>query len=375
MAKRIFLIILLLLICCIGVNAEDKTLQEQFVEDNGTYMDETITDGAQDYFNDNDITMEDPSAFTKISIKNVFSYLFGQIKSTIARPIKLLGILIGIVLLLAIVENLEIQSSSSSLSKVIDIIGVLVCLGIIFNYVAECINTTASTLYDGSNFMMCYVPVFAGVVGASGSITSASVYNIGVLAVAEIAVQIAVNFLLPMMGVFFAMSIIESINPALSLSGLTSGIKKFLQWTLGLIMTFFVGLITIQSIVGVSADTVGIKTGKFLVSSFIPVIGGAISDAYTTVKGSIGLLRSGVGTFGIVILLLTILPPLITVVAFKISISIGSFISEMLGVKKVSSLLKNTSSVLSISISLIVCFSLMLIIATTIMMLVSMNIG
>ena len=73
--------------------------------------------------------------------------------------------------------------------------------------------------------------------------------------------------------------------------------------------------------------------------------------------------------------MLTILPPIITIIAFKISLSIGGFISDLMGVKKVSSLLKNTSSVLSISISLLVCFALMLIIATTVMMLVSMNIG
>lgn len=375
MVKKIVMILVIFIMCSINVCAEEKPIHEQFLENNGSYLDETITNEAQEYFDENNITMEDPTAFSQISIKQVISYIFGQIKSKLSRPIKLLGLLIGVILLISIVENLNVDNSNSSLSKVFDIIGVLVCLGIIFDYVAECINTAASTLYDGSNFMLCYVPVFAGVIGASGSLTTASVYNIGVLIVAEIAVQIAVNFLLPMMGIFFAMSIIESINPALSLSGITEGIKKCIQWILGLVMTFFVGLITVQSIIGVSADTVGIRTAKFMVSNFIPVIGSAISDAYTTVKGSIGLLRSGVGTFGIVILMLTILPPIITIIAFKISLSIGGFISDLMGVKKVSSLLKNTSSVLSISISLLVCFSLMLIIATTVMMLVSMNIG
>ena len=107
--------------------------------------------------------MEDPTAFSQISIKQVISYIFGQIKSKLSRPIKLLGLLIGVILLISIVENLNVDNSNSSLSKVFDIIGVLVCLGIIFDYVAECINTAASTLYDGSNFMLCYVPVFAGV--------------------------------------------------------------------------------------------------------------------------------------------------------------------------------------------------------------------
>lgn len=375
MFKKIVLVLCMLCFVSFGVSAEEKTIEEQFVENNGEYLDQSITNEAQEFFDENNITMEDPKALTDLSIKQVFSYIFSQAKSIISMPIKLLGLIIGIILLVALVESLGFDDSNETLAKVLDIVGVLVCLGIIFDYILICIKLTQDTLVNGANFMMCYVPVFAGVVGASGSLTTASIYNIGVLAVSEIAVQVAVRFLLPLMGIFFAMSIIESINPALSLGGMTSGIKKAIQWTLGLIMTVFVGLITIQSIVGVSADSVGIRTAKFMASSFIPVIGGAISDAYTTVKGSIGLLRSGVGSFGIIVLLLTIIPPLLTITAYKISISIGGYIGEILGVKKVSTLLKNTSSVLSIAISLIFCFSLMLIIATTVMMLVGMNIG
>jgi len=375
MRKKFFLIFLFLIIFCFKVNAEDKTLEQQFIDNTGSYLDESITNEAQDYFDENSITLEDSSGISKVSLKQVISYIIGQIKGKLSQPMKLLGVLIAVILLISIVESLSTETAGNSLSKVVDIIGVLICTSVMFKYIAGCIDLTVNTLKSGANFMICYVPIFAGVVGASGSITSAGIYNIAVLSVAEISVQVAVNILLPLMGIFFALSIIEATNPALSLSGLTNGIKKGVQWTLGLIMTLFVGLITIQSIVGVSADTVGIRAAKFVASSFIPVIGGAISDAYSTVKGSLGLLRSGVGTFGIVVLLLTILPPLISVIAFKISISIASFIGEVVGVKKVTLLLKNASSVLSIAISLLTCFALMLIIATTVIMLVGMNLG
>lgn len=375
MIKKIMLILLLTAVISFPCYAEDKTVEEQFADSTGKYLDDAITDEAKDFFDEKGITFDEPDAVSKLSVKDVFGYLFRQIKTSLSAPIKLLALLIGITLLVGLIQCLGFEDSNASLSRVLDIVGVLICLGIIFTYVEKCINITQQTLMDGSNFMMCYVPVFAGIVGASGSLTSAGIYNVGVLAVAEIAVQIAVRFLLPMMGIFFAMCILEAINPALSLSGITNGIKKALQWTLGLIMTIFVGLISIQSIVGVSADTVGIRTAKFMVSSFIPVIGSAMSDAYTTVKGSIGLLRSGVGSLGIIVLLLTIVPPLITVTAYKVSIAAGGCIAEMLGAKKVSSLLKNTSSVLTIAITLLLCFALMLIIATTVMMLVGLNIG
>ena len=359
---------------CIGVKAEDKSLEQQFIDNTGSGLDESVTDQAKQFFDDNDISIEDASNFTNISIKDVVLYIFNQAKDNVGEPLKLLGILIAVILLIAIIESLGIEQMSS-LSKIFDIIGVLVCVGIMYKYISNCIQLTSQTLQDGSSFMLCYVPVFASVVGASGSLTSAGVYNVAVLTVAEVAVQIAYNILMPMLGIFLALSIIEAINPGLSLSGFTSGIKKGIQWTLGFIMTIFVGLITIQSIVGTSADNIGIRVAKFAASSFIPVIGSAISEAYTTVKGSLGLLRSGVGTFGIVVLLLTILPPLISVIAIKISVSIASFVGELLGVKKVTLLLKNTSSVLSIAISLLTCFALMLIVSTAIIMMVGLNIA
>lgn len=375
MIKKVCISLFLLLFVSFPCFAEDKTVEEQFSENTGQYLDDAITDEAKDFFDENGISATDPEGISKLSVKEVFKYLLGQIKAVLSAPIKLLALIIGISLLIGLVTNLGFEETNSSLAKVLDIAGVLICLVVMFPYIEKCISITSKTLVDGGNFMMCYVPVFAGIVGASGSLTSASIYNVGVLAVSEIAVQIAVRFLLPMMGIFFAMSIIEAINPALSLSGITNGIKKGVQWTLGLIMTIFVGLITIQSIVGVSADSVGIRTAKFMVSSFIPVIGGAMSDAYTTVRGSIGLLRSGVGSFGIIVLILTILPSLLTVTAYKVSVAVGSCVADIIGAKKVCTLLKNVSSVLSIALSLIFSFAMMLIIATTVMMLVGLNIG
>lgn len=112
-----------------------------------------------------------------------------------------------------------------------------------------------------------------------------------------------------------------------------------------------------------------------MVSSFIPVVGGAISDAYTTIKGSLGLLRGGVGSFGIIALVLTVLPTILSIFSVQISVGLGQVAADIFGVKQISAFLKNISSVLSIAMSLVLCFSVMLIISTTIVMMVGMNIG
>lgn len=53
-------------------------------------------------------------------------------------------------------------------------------------------------------------------------------------------------------------------------------------------MTVFTGLLSIQSIVGTSADTLGVKAAKFVVSNFVPIVGSAVADAYTTMRSGLG---------------------------------------------------------------------------------------
>ena len=371
MKKTIFLILFFLFAFSLNVNAEENTSENEMYNATGDYLEKSITDEANDFFEDNDITMSDPKAFTEISIKAAFKYIFSELKSSMAQPVRLLGMLIAVVMLIAIAQGMGTQTGGAV--KTVDMVGVLVCVKVMFDSIASCIELTFNTIKVGSDFMLTYVPVFAGVIGASGNVTSAAAYNLGVLLFAEAAAQISVKILIPALSAYLAFAILEAVNPELAFSGFAEGIKKAVQWTLGIVMTVFVGMITIQGIVGASSDTVVIKAAKFAASSFIPVIGSAMSDAYSTVRGSLGLLRSGVGTFGIIILILTVLPSLISIVAMKISVSIASFVSEIAGTKKITVLLKNVSSVLSILMSILLCFLLMLIISTTVMMLIGLN--
>ena len=92
-----------------------------------------------------------------ITVKDVISYILKEFKYKLAQPVKLLGLLISIILLISVVECLGIEESRSSLSKVIDIIGVLICIIVMFENIASCINLTVDTLQTGSNFMLCRI--------------------------------------------------------------------------------------------------------------------------------------------------------------------------------------------------------------------------
>ena len=140
-------------------------------------------------------------------------------------------------------------------------------------------------------------------------------------------------------------------------------------------MVIFIGLMSLQSIVGASADTLGVKAAKYMVSNWIPFIGGAIADTYTTVKHSLGLLRGGAGFLGIAVVFVMVVPPLIEIIAMRMIFSIADIVSDLFNVPQMKILLKNTGWILSITFSILMCFAVMFIISTTMLMLVGLNVS
>ncbi|MDE6149072.1 MAG: sporulation protein, partial [Ruminococcus sp.] len=114
---------------------------------------------------------------------------------------------------------------------------------------------------------------------------------------------------------------------------------------------------------------------KFAASSFIPVIGGAVSEAYSTIHSSMGVIRTGIGSIGIIIICIMILKPVVTIIAIKFIVSIAQIISGIFEQKECSEFLKSTNAVMSIGLSVVICFSVIFVIATAVLMMTAMNIG
>lgn len=342
-----------------------------FAEDFGITVDPPS--GSEEFFEENEINISEPESIIKITPAEVFKYMWKEFKGTLSMPLKTLGIMIIVIMISAAMKNTGDTVENKNLTTVYDTISVLICVGAVSTPVINTIDYISETLFSGGNFMVSYIPIFSGVVAAGGNVSTAGVYHVILLAVCEIFTQVTTRLFMPLISICMAMSVIESINPAISLSGIISAVKKFTTWGIGLIMTIFVGLLTLQSIIGTSADTVAVKAGKFLVSNFVPVIGGAISDAYTTIKGSLSILRSGVGIFGIIGLAVVVLPPICSAVAMILSVNVAQIAADIFNVKQISGFLKNISDILTSAMSLLLCFTLMLVISTTVVMMVGMN--
>lgn len=336
------------------------------IDDRGIYS--AVPEEAGEILSENGVTMDDVGEFTEISFGEVMSYILGKFGESLKYPMKTLGLLISAAVLSAAVSSFTDTVPDSRLKTVYGMIAVMAASAAVAVPVAECLNNIAATVKAGGIFMLAYVPVYAGIAASSGSVTSAAVYNMTIIGAAEGAVQLASNVMLPLMSSCMAIGIADGINTQFSLSSLTALINKCCTFLMVTVMTIFTGMTSLQSSLGTAADSIGVKAAKLAVSNFIPVVGGALSDTYGTVRSCLGLLRSAAGIYGIAAIALTVLPPALEAAALYLAVNIGCAASEILGQDRLVKLLKNTSSVIGMALGLLLCFGALLIISTGILM-------
>lgn len=375
--KRIAAVLPLIFACIyfmfIPVFAEDNFASEIGIDVSS--LNENIPQNAEDMITDNGISADNVDAVKDISPADVIKYMLGEAKAKLDYPLKLLVMLFAVIIAGSVAENFGSCIENKSVSSVYRTVCVLIAVGITSDPIIKCVKTASDTLYSGSDFVTSYIPVFSGIMASSGCVTSAAAYSAVMVIFSEFAASAAANYLMPLVSICMALGIIQSVNEAFDLTSITDMISKAVKFILGFIMTVFIGLLSLQSIIGASADTIGVKAAKYLASNCIPVIGGAVADAYTTLKASLGILRGGVGFFGIAVIFVSVVPALIEVVLVKVSFCIAEIISGMFGIKGIKTLLHNSSAVLSMIISLIICFGMMLIISTAVMMMMGLDVS
>ena len=303
--------------------------------------------------------------FTLSHIWQVFSdYLSGRI----SQPFAMLGGLLTVILFAALLQGIQDDPKRRAVGQVYEFVCALAAVAVLAEPLCQSFAAVESALSQGASFMTLFVPVFAGILAAGGTVTSAVSYQTAVVALADGVMQMITRVLLPFCTMGFSLAIVDAVSPSVSVGGLLRLSRKFTIWVLGLLMTLFLGVLSMQNWLGGSLDTAASKTTKYVIANFVPVVGNAVSDAYTTVRSSLQILRSTTGVIGIVSLCVLFLPPLVQLLLYRAVVAVGAAAAELFGTKSLLRLLRGTQQALAIAFALLVCFGIMFVVATAIAM-------
>jgi stage III sporulation protein AE len=120
---------------------------------------------------------------------------------------------------------------------------------------------------------------------------------------------------------------------------LSKTVKTIYISFLGFVATFFSGIVTLKGVLGAGVDSLTARGVKFVVGKTLPIVGGAVSESYYALISSLSLIRNTVGVFGIVTVVVTVLPTLLQIGGWIIALMLAINIAELSGVEKASGML------------------------------------
>ena len=242
------------------------------------------------------------------------------------------------------------------------------------NVVKDSISAVASVLQTSGKFMVGFAPIYTLLISLSGNAASALTYNTIAVFLAEFISSVLSFASIDLIGMYFCFGISFSMNENINIGRFTSVIGRVAGIGLGLISSVFTGFLSLKNILSVSVDRVSVRSIRYLISSLIPVVGSSISDAYSSLIGSINLIKSSVAIVGILVIVIINTPVLIETLVYYIAFNLLSYIADILSEGRIADVFRML--ICGIRILLLICvFEMFILIITTGIMLSLKNGG
>lgn len=310
------------------------------------------------------INTQDVTSTTKITLTDVFTSVMKSVSATLPEPLGAVSVCMGMLLLCALAQGMNITLGSRPLSGISAAVGSL-CLCTVLCIPLCSLAEKCSELIEGAcSFMLCYIPVLAGLLAFCCSSSAAASYYVSLNTAAEFASAISSKAVLPLTNTFLALSFGAALAPGMKLTPLFSAIYKLSVRILSFAMGIFAAVLSAQTLVSVSLDNVGKRALKFAAASFVPVVGSVLGETISAFGGSLELLRRGAGVLVLISSAALLLPLLVRCTVWQIMLYFLSASAQILSLDNMRSTIEAAASVVRMLTALLLCMLSLFIIST-----------
>lgn len=312
----------------------------------------------------------------KPSWKELNSLSFGEIFMSVLsiaegqskQPLTVSAAVLAVVLFSALLDNFKQPLMLSSLEITTDTVTAILISIILIYPIVDTISRAGTIITAASGFVLAYVPVLTGIIISCGQASTGSSYYYLMLAVGQFISRTAQNILIPFLNAFLGLSVICSVSSAVRLNGLCAALGRLIKWVLTFSMLIFTAVLTFQTILSSASDSTGLRAARFAISSFVPIVGGALSDAFSTVQGCVKMLKSGVGIFAVLGSAFIFLPIVAECIFWSFTINISLIGAEVFGLSQPAKLLKSVCTVVNTVLAILLCVMTAFVLSTAIVL-------
>ena len=257
-----------------------------------------------------------------------------------------------------------VQSFGEGTKKSVNLAGAAAISASLLMSANSMIRLGSDTVRELCDYGKLLLPVMTGALAAQGAGTaSAALYTGSALFIALLSGLIA-KVLIPMVYLFLGLIVANSATGEAMLKRMADLLKWILNWCLKTIVAVFTGYLSITGIVSGATDATVLKAAKTAISTAVPVVGGALSNAAESVLAGAALMKNAAGIYGIVAVLAIFLEPFLRIGIHYLMLKLTTAIKGIFGWKEMTDLIGSFSEAMGFLLAMTGSVCILLLIST-----------
>jgi stage III sporulation protein AE len=175
------------------------------------------------------------------------------------------------------------------------------------------------------------IPVTSGIWAMGGNVTTAASGGAWFYVMLNVCQTVIAGSVIPVCAVIATLAICDSASEEVKVGRVLAAVKRIYNFLLGFLMTLLLALLSAQTTLCASADTVSARSARLMSGTLIPIVGGSVGETLRTLAGGVSYLKDLFGIAGVLMIAMLVLPQALAFLLKRFVFLILAGIADMLG--------------------------------------------
>ena len=337
---------------------QDSLNISSFIEEAQKYTEET--------FEDLDMSEIFSSAITgNIDNETILKTIVEIAGKEVLDCITILGSIVVIIVIHSILKSISEGLENKSISQITYYVQYILIVTLIMTNFADILSMVKTSINNLAGFMNSLIPLLITLMLTTGNIASAGIIEPIILFIITFIGNFITTVLIPFVLIANVLGIVSKVSDRVQVDKLSKFFNSSVVWVLGIVLTIFVGVLSVEGSLSSTVDGITAKTAKAAVTNFIPVVGKILGDAVDTVIGCSNVLKNAVGIIGVIVIICICVGPIIKLAVLMALYYLAGAVCQPIADEKIVKLLEQMGDTFKILLAIMCSVSVMLIVGTT----------
>jgi len=290
---------------------------------------------------------EEPETFSE-GLWKIIKEAVSHLQPDLAEAARVCSMLVACVLLSSILQGFTGISQHT-----VTLVTTLSIAVLLMEATNSLIHLGVDTVREISEYGKLLIPVMTSALAAQGGITTSAALYAGTTLFDSVLTTGIAKIFVPMLFVYLMLCISNRALGGDMLKSLQEFVNWLITWGIKTILYVFTGYLSITGVISSAQDAAAIKAAKITITGAVPVVGNIISDASDSILSGIGVVKSSVGIYGLLVILAIWIGPFLKIGVQYLLLKITAAVCSTIGSKQSVGLIKDISTIMGFLLAII----------------------